>query len=223
MPIASFLKAADDKIRLRSALTRGTRFCALLAFSGAGVLIAFGRETLHQWVGFVDDTGYFVAVIMAVGWMGFWVFATTQAMLVGMRILWPMTWIHVFRAVSTIVLGVLMSYYWGVLGLAAGLVLPLFLSACTAVPYLACKYMQVRFKHLLKECLPAPLFIGVVVTLAGCAIQYVWPITSILVLGIQGVVILSVFGILAIWQGVDGASRRIILGKFGADRWGQQQ
>lgn len=215
VPVASFLQAAEDKIRLRSALIRSTRFCALLSFSGAAGLIAFSRAALTHWVDFSDNASYLVVVIMTVGWLGYWVFSAAQAMLVGMRVLWPMTWINAFRAVSTVILGTTMAYYWGVLGLAVGLVLPLFLSTCTVVPYLACKYTETRFGEMLKEVLRAPLLIGAIVTVVSWAIQYVWASTSIWVFVGQCMAVVLLFGVLAVWKGLDDASRHIILRKIG--------
>jgi membrane protein EpsK len=215
IPVASFLQAAAEKIRLRSALIRGTRFCALVSFSGAAGLIIFGRAALTHWVGFSDNTSYFVVVITTLGWLGYWVFSMAQAMLVGMRVLWAITWINVFRAVFTIILGAVLAYYWGVLGLAAGLVLPLFLSTCTVVPYIACKYTETRLGQLLKESLRGPLLVGAVVAAVSWAFQYVWVPTSIWAFVAQCMSVVLLFGGLSVWKGLDAASRYIILRRIG--------
>jgi len=216
VPMASRLKAEKDQERLRSALVRGSRFCVLLALSGGAVIFLFGRSIISHWVGVDDDQCYYTVVIFTFSWMGYWMFSVAHAMLVGMRVLWPITGIMVFRAVFSIVLGLILANYYGILGLAAGIELPRFLSATIAVPYLACKRVRITIRKYLGKIVPIPFVIGIIVAALSLAIQYFWVSTSIWVFLAQCVIVLFVFLSLALWKGLDRMSRRLIIDKITA-------
>jgi len=218
VPVASQLQAVQERARLRSALIRGTRLCMLLALSGSVPLILVAREALYYWVGFEDKASYHVVVILTIGWSGYWMFSAAQAMLVGMRVLWPITGMMVFRAVSSMILGIIMAYYWGLLGLTVGLIAPRFVSTCVVVPYLACRHTGTTFKDILKDVLPGPLFVGSILTTTCLAIRYAWKPGNILEFVAQCTILVFVFGLLALWKGLDLESRQVILGKIGVVR-----
>jgi len=216
VPMASQLKAKNDQERLRSALVRGSRFCVLLAFSGAAVIFLFGRSAILHWVGVDDDQCYYTVVILAFSWMGYWMFSVAHAMLVGLRVLWPITGIMVFRAVFSIGLSLILANYYGILGLAAGIELPRLLSATIVVPYLACQRMRITIRKYLGKILPIPFVIGTIIAVFSLGIQYIWVSTSVWIFLAQCVIVLIVFLSLALWKGLDGMSRRLIIDKITA-------
>ena len=218
VPVASQLQARQELARLRSVLVRSVRLCMLLAFAGTGPLILFGREAIYYWVGFEDNTTYFVVVILTLGWLGYWVCSSAQAMLVGMRVLRPITAMMIFRAVASIALGIVMAHYWGVLGLATGLILPRFLATWAVVPYLACKRTDSTLKDVLKKAVPGPLFVGIAVAAISWVMRHTWVPTSLWILVTECISVMIIFGLLAIWKGLDGPSRKLILGRASISR-----
>ncbi len=214
VPVASALQATDDNVRLRAALVRGTRFCALFAFSAAAMLLIFGRMALYHWVGFNDDTAYYIVVVTTIGMLGSWVFTVAQSILMGARILWPLTGMLMFRLVSCVVLGTIMGYYLSVTGLAMGLTIPILITSSTLVPHLACRHTDIRIGNLLRESLPGPLVVGSMVAMGAWMIQHVWPPESVWILMAQCAAVLVLFLIIAVVLGLDTASRKLILAKI---------
>ena len=214
VPMTSQLKANNDKERLRSALIRGSRFCVLLALSGAAVIFIFGRSVILHWVGIGDKQCYYVVVILTFSWMGYWMFSVAHAMLVGLRVLGPITGIMLFRAIFSLAIGLILAKYYGILGLVAGIELPRFLSATLIVPYLACHRMNISIRKYLGKILPTPFLIGIILSLVSLAIHYIWISTSVWVFLAQGIIVFIVFSVLALWKGLDGMSRRLIIDKI---------
>lgn len=213
VPIASSLKALEDKTRLKIALIRGTRVCSLLGFAVAAVLLVFGRSILYHWVKFEDITPYLVMCVLVVGRTPTWFFNIALSMLMGMRELWTITLMLLISTVSTIVLMFALSYYFGVFGLAVGIITPLSIICSTWIPYRACRVTEVTIGRLLKESIPWPLAVGALVALFAYSILNIFPPETVFVLIIEMGATLAVFLVLALFVGLDRGTREVILSR----------
>jgi len=214
VPIASSLQSAGDVRRLQSALIRGTRFCALLGFSAAAVLIVFGRPLLDHWVGPGQTTTYLVVVVVTAGMCGIWVFRVALSILVGMRTLWPLTIMHSSRVVLGLILAFVLARFWGAVGLAAGLMIPLIPTSFVWVPFYACRRTGVTMSTLFARGLPGPLGAAVVLAGVAWALKRVWPPDTVWILVSECALMLLLFAALALLWGLDGASRSLIMDRI---------
>ncbi|RKY12183.1 MAG: hypothetical protein DRP65_01985 [Planctomycetota bacterium] len=215
VPLASSLQASKEKARLQSALLRGTRLCSLLGLSGAMVLIIFGRAILFHWVEFDDITGYLVVVIMTIGRLSTWMFVVPLSMLKGMRALWSITIMLVTCTISCLILMLLLSHYFGLLGLATATLLPIFLAYSFWVPAKICHLTEVKVGRLLKEAIPTAVSIAILVAATAWGIQKVCVPAQLPTLVIELAIVLTLFLILAMFFGLDPASRAVLLSKAG--------
>lgn len=215
VPVASSLYGSERWEALRPVLIRSTRFCALFGLSGAAALITFGRDLINFWVGPGYSISYYVLVIIVLGWVASWTFSAAEAILIGTRKLWVLTFMLLFRLIAGILLAIIMAKSWGILGLTAGLVIPTAVNSGLFIPYFASKLCKIRLKKLSISVLPAPLGISLVVSLFILSMQAIWPAVNIGIFAAQCGMALTIFGILALLFGLDPGSRNILLGKIG--------
>lgn len=216
--VSSSLYAAQKWDKLKNVLIRGTRLCALCSFSGAVVLIMFGRDLIEYWVGPGYEISYYVLVISVSGWLFCWIFYCSQAILMSARKLWLLTIMMLFYVTAGIILAISMGYIWGILGLTAGLVAPLAINNIFFIPYFAAKACKVKMKELLVRSLPGPLFVALITTLAILVIQKTLPATSLIVLAVQIILVFLIFITLALLFGFDLETRNILLNIVGIKR-----
>jgi O-antigen/teichoic acid export membrane protein len=214
LPMASALKAANDNVRLQAALVRGTRFCAALAFPAAAVLLTFGQVILKYWAKFDNNVAYYVVVATTIGMFGTWVFKVPLAVLAGTKVLRPVTYMWIIRVAFGVPLGVAMGYYFGAVGVAAGLLTPILVTSNTWVPYKACQSTGITVGKLFHDTLIGPLVVGAIVAAGALMIQIVWPAKSLWILITECAVILMLFLALVVTVGLDAASRKLILAKL---------
>jgi len=214
VPVVSSLQASKENSRLQGVLIRGTRLCCLLALSGATVLIMFGRAILCHWVDFEDLSSYLVVVIVTVGRLGIWMFNVPAVVLMGMRVLWPLTIMFVICAGSCFILMPLLAYYCGILGLAVGMLLPLFLAYTSWIPYKSCRLTGTSGGRFLLESLTAPVSVALIVGAAALIIQRIWAPTELWIVVAELGIMLAVFGGLSMWIGLDQMSRSLLLSKM---------
>ena len=214
VPVASSLHAEGDTERLRRVLARALRFSAVFSIGGAACLIAFGRPVIEAWLGPGYDVAYTVLCIMSAGFAGMWTFHAVESMLMGVRLLWPITWVWVVRATGTIGLALLGGWLFDFEGMCVGLVAALFLTYLVWIPGLAARHFGVGWPGLYLRSLPAPLVVAAAVGATGFAIQRAIPPPPLWVLLAECVVVAGLFGALAFAIGLDGASRALILRKL---------
>lgn len=210
VPLASSLQTTDDLPRLKTALQRGTRFAALLGFSAAAVLIPFGQPVLNHWIGPDSGASYLVVFITTLGLLSSWVFAVAQAMLIGLRATWFLTSLQLAHLIASVIAAVAMSYAWGTTGLATGLVLPIFLTNATIIPWFACRRMGLSLVRLLATSLPGPAAVGGIVAISSWTIQQLWEPIELHVLGAEVGIIFAIFAGLSLVIGLDAASRNMV-------------
>ena len=215
VPVASSLYGLEKWDDLRIVLVRSTRFCALFSLGGAVALITFGRNLINFWVGPDYSISYYILVITVLGWTASWIFSAAEAILAGARRLWVLTFMLLFRLIAGILLAVIMANIWGILGLTAGLVIPVAINSGLFIPYFVTKLCKIGLKKLSVLTLPVPLGISLIVALCILFTQAIWPASNVWIFVAQSAVALVVFGILALLFGLDPASRNMLLGKLG--------
>ena len=215
VPVVSSLYGSEKWEQLRAVLMRSTRFCALFGFSGAVASILFGRDLIDFWVGPGYSISYYVLVITVLGWVASWTFSAAEAMLMGVRKLQALTIMLLFRLITGILLAIIMAKIWGILGLAAGLVIPTAITSGLFIPYFSSEFCKVKVKKLMMAALPTPLGISLAVSVSIIFMQAIWPVRNIGIFVAQCGMALIIFAILALLFGLDPASRNILLNKFG--------
>jgi len=151
--------------------------------------------------------------VLVVGRTPTWFFNIALSMLMGMRELWTITLMLLISTVSTIVLMFALSYYFGVFGLAVGIITPLSIICSTWIPYRACRVTEVTIGRLLKESIPWPLAVGALVALFAYSILNIFPPETVFVLIIEMGATLAVFLVLALFVGLDRGTREVILSR----------
>jgi membrane protein EpsK len=215
VPVASSFYGTKSWGPLRGVLIRSTRFCALFGLSGAAALIAFGEDLINFWVGSGYSTSYYILIIITLGWIGSWVFSAAEAILIGIRKLWVLTSMLLFRLIAGIFLAIIMTEYWGILGLTAGLVIPTAINSGLLIPYFTSKSCEVKLKTLLRLSLPVPLGISFAVLACITLMQMIRPAVNIGILIAECTIALALFGTLALMFGLDSTSRNVLLAKIG--------
>jgi len=215
VPIASSFYGSEKWEDLKTVLIRSTRFCGLFGLSGAVALLLFGRDLINFWVGPGYSKSYQVLIIITIGWISSWTFGAAEAILIGIRKLWVLTNMILFRLIAGIGLAIIMGHYWGILGLTMGLVIPTAINSTFLIPYFASKACKIKVSTLLSSSLPVPLAISLVVLVCIVGMKMVLPPTHIGIFIAECAVTLAVFGTLALMLGLDPTSRGVLLGKLG--------
>lgn len=206
MPIATSLKEQSDDHSMKFILLYGTRFCALLAFSGAAVLIVFSEAILYQWLGVDGISAYGVVLVTTLGMLGVWIHQVSLSIVMGSRILWPLTMMMLFRVAGCILFALVLGKYWGVTGLAAGLVIPVALTSLFYIPYLALKTVASSGRELAGQ-LVVPMLIGLLLAVLGYALRELLVPQSIGYLAVDLAIMAVVFAVLAYSWGIGKQAR----------------
>jgi len=214
IPMASSLHAMAGASGLGRALIKGTRVCSLFGLSLTAMLIVFGRDVLFVWVGSYQPLSYWVLVTCTLGLLGPWVFTVAQAMLMGTKVLGPITKMMVMRVVLSIALGVALAYLAGVIGLAVGIRLPLLLTTLMWIPREACRKAGISLRELSKKSIFIPTLIAIGIGLIGWSLRSAWPIRSFWMLAVESCIMLVVFGIVGFSLGMDRDTRGLVLKKL---------
>lgn len=211
MPIATSLNESSDVEALRKLLITGTRYCALLGVAAAGVLLAFGESILWHWLG--DDGAYSVVLITTLGTVGVWIFQVALSMIMGLKVLWPITAMMVFRMVFAVVLALVLGQYYGIAGLALGLVVPVALTSFFYIPWLAVRRVDVAGSELIKT-ICVPVLIGVLTGCMAYLLQRIWNPVELSMLVAELISVFLFFAVLSHFWGIDSQSRSMITRKF---------
>ncbi len=206
--VASSLQASGEEERLRKTAIFGTRFAALVGFSGAVLLIVFGMPAIEQWVGPGYESAYQVTVIVAAGMALPWAFNVALNMLMGMRILWPMTRVMLAQTALFLALATALGIRFELHGLAVAMVLPAALVNVLWVPPTICARAGLRVRDLLVGALPRPIAVAAAVGLASWGLTSLWPPTELAVVLVECAIAGSLFAALAAGWGLDPAMRR---------------
>ena len=214
VPMASALQAAGEQERLRTTAIRGTRFAALVGFSGSVLLITLGMPVIEAWVGPGHESAYRVTVIVAAGMAAPWAFTVALNMLMGMRILWPMTWMMLVQAALFLALAPALGIAFGLRGLAVALVLPVAGVQTLWVPATICARAGLSVREFLLRALPRPLSVAAAVGLVAWGLSRIWPPADLATLLAECALAGGLFVALAAAWGLDRETRHQLWSSF---------
>ena len=139
-PMSSHFHASGDLGRLRRAFITGNRVCALITFPLCVILVILGKPIIAAWVGVRYLSSYYVLVLLIVPRSLYLAQSTVNpnpdgnvtASHPGVRCL-------VLEGMANLVLSIFLAHPFGILGVAAGMAIPLdlyqpLLSAAAFVP-----------------------------------------------------------------------------------------
>jgi len=147
-------------------------------------------------------------VIVAAGMALPWAFNVALNMLMGMRILWPMTRVMLAQTALFLALATALGIRFELHGLAVAMVLPAALVNVLWVPPTICARAGLRVRDLLVGALPRPIAVAAAVGLASWGLTSLWPPTELAVVLVECAIAGSLFAALAAGWGLDPAMRR---------------
>ena len=211
LPVATSLKEKADNVGMQLLVLKGLRYCSLMAFSGAAMLIVFGESILWYWLG--DSEAYGVVVATTLGTLGVWINQVSLSVIMGMKVLWPITLMMLFRLVFCIVLALLLGGFFGVTGVASGLIIPVAITSLFVIPYFVIQRVEVNALDMFKM-LTAPAIIGFVVYLSALSLYEYWKPVDVLALLFELALMLIIFISLALVWGLDKEDRFMLRKKY---------
>ena len=213
-PVASSLYMTNQIERLRVAIMRSTRMSCLFSFSLAVVLILYGRDIVYVWAKIKSPEPYHIIIILTIGRISTWIFVNHLAMLKGIHDLWAITIMLAICLVASILLTPILTFFWQENGLAAGLVFPLFIAYAVWMPLRLSNKVQLKVKNILIYSIPIPLFVALIIVLAGLVLNQFWPEESLYPLLLKFLILITLALSLFITIGLDSESRKLICSKI---------
>lgn len=135
LPYASSQEASGDAAALRRTVVIGTKACLLIALPATATIMIAGRTFIEHWMGpsYAEVAGPLLVVI-AVGRL-FWLSqSSTGNILLGVGRHRVLTLTNLGTGIASIVLGVIFIQRWGLLGLAAGMAIPILVTQGIVLP-----------------------------------------------------------------------------------------
>lgn len=135
-PRFAVLYGSGQKEKLQQTLLHSTTVSSTFAFGGAAVLIVFGRQLIHLWVGMkFTDAAPVLSILVAA-------LAFDMAQNPGINILYALDRIRLIAAIyltealMNVALSLLLVRHYGIIGVALGTAIPCFLVRIFVVPAL---------------------------------------------------------------------------------------
>jgi O-antigen/teichoic acid export membrane protein len=183
-PIVVRLRASGGIEALQTMLIEGTRIALVLVTGVTIGVIGFGRPLLVRWMGAAFEAGavplYVLAlagvVLVGQGPLGNILLGTGRHRLVA--------FVSLAEAVANLVLSVVLVRRFGLVGVAIGTAVPIFIANLFVLLPAACRQVYVPLPRFLRLVLPAPLA-GAAPAIAVCVALRVWlpPATLAAILG----------------------------------------
>lgn len=214
MPIMSGLDALGDARGLRRLFLRSTRWCALLAFGIGGFLISSGGLLLSFWVGDRFAGSYPVLLTLTVGYMlllgqspaNVVVFARARHRALAVWLL--------LEGLLNLLLSSGLGLHFGLLGVAAGTVLPMLLMGLVVQPAYAVRAVGLALGEYWRRGLLRPAATLGLFLLVDGALLGAWVPDTALALGLRLCLQAMIYGGLAWRIGLEAGERRLLLGRW---------
>jgi O-antigen/teichoic acid export membrane protein len=215
-PMAASTLVTGDREHFRTLLIQGTRAAATLCFPLGAVLLVFCRPFLNIWMGPEYAWSWVVYAVLMIAMFGRISQAPTLYVLVGGGRIRGLAYVQILSAVATIVLTIVLVKVtsWGVVGVAIGVTVPLFVSHTLFLPWYAGRQMHVPVLRYFRESYLWP----VLSTLPGVGVaillRWLWLPTGWLSLIAEFAVSLGVIGVLAWHTCLDRSLRKRIVARL---------
>lgn len=125
-PMAAFARTEGQENRLRTILVRGTQVSNAVSLAFVIPTALFMDELIGAWLGPAFSQAGTTALILLAGLMVNNNHLVSVSLLQGVGKVKTVLSLHAVWASSTVILGVWLASYWGINGIALGMVLPLF-------------------------------------------------------------------------------------------------
>ena len=166
-PRFAVLYGSGQKEKLQQTLLRSTTVAGIFAFGGAALLLVFGRQLIHLWVGsaFTDAAPVLYVLVAAL--------AFEMAQNPGINVLFamdrirPLAGLWMVEALLNVSLSLLLVGPLGIIGVALGTAIPCFILKLLVLPYLVTRAASVPISKYYGRILLPALLAGIVVLLAA--------------------------------------------------------
>jgi O-antigen/teichoic acid export membrane protein len=213
------LDGSRQQQQLRDLLLRSTRFLALLSVLGASLLLVDGRALLRVWVGEEMMSAYPVLAVLTLGYLVNLAQHPSLLIVIAKGQHGPLGWWTIAEGVANIALSVVWGMSHGLLGVAAGTIVPMLVIKLMIQPYYACKAAELDGWRYLSEALARPMIVGVLFTVVAAKL-FISPelnaITFFTTVGLQVLVFLGLASAIGLTRAErqwlwDSARRRLCL------------
>ena len=172
MPMFSRAEATGDRARLRSQLVRATRLCAAIAMLIGGGLALYGDLFIERWLGPGFHDSYLVMLVLAPAFIVAMAQNPGIYMLYGLSKQERLLRLNVIEAVLNLSLSLALVFVWGILGVAAGTAISLFVTKTFLQPAILCDESGLsRREYYLRAVLWPLLVTGAAMALCHAALR----------------------------------------------------
>jgi O-antigen/teichoic acid export membrane protein len=156
-PMSSHLHATGDAMRLRQTLVLGNRACALIIFPLCAILVILGRSIIEVWMGANYLSSYLILVILSVSRTLYLAQSTSTKILLGMGRHRTLAAVLLLEGGINIVLSILLSRNFGIVGVALGTAIPLTVTSVFFLPRHVCRELDMSVRTFLSQAYLLPL------------------------------------------------------------------
>lgn len=216
-PVAAATLASGDRAMFRELLVGGTRAAAALCFPLGAVLLILCRPFLGIWMGEEYAWSWVVLGVLMISMFGRISQAPTLHILIGGGRIRGLAYIQMASAVATLALTILFATKtnWGVVGVAAGVTIPLFISHSVLLPCYAARQAEMNPMTYLRRAYLGPLVSTVPAVGVSMAMAAAWPIDGWMPLIVTACVALGASAVPVWYTCLDASLRAKVLAKIG--------
>ncbi len=216
-PMAASTLVTGDREHFRNLVIKGTRAAATLCFPIGALLVVFCEPFLSVWVGPEYAWSWAVCAVLMIAMFGRISQAPTLHVLIGGGRIRGLAYVQMGSAVATVVLTIVFvkATSWGVVGVAIGVTIPLFVSHTLFLPWYVARQMKVPVFQYVREAYLWPILSTLPGVGVAILLRWTWPPTGWVVLILESMISLGVIAVLAWHTCLDKSIRERIKAKLG--------
>jgi len=206
-PVVVRYGATNEPDALRAMLIEGTRLSLTLVFGLSVCLIGFARPLIARWMGPGFEAAVVPLYVLAMTGIVLIGLAPLASILVGTGRHRLVAFTALAEAVVNLVLSVILVRHFGLLGVAIGTAVPVFVANVFVIAPAVCRQLDLRMWDFLRTVAVGPLVGACVSALAVWTIRAAWPSQSLAAILAEGAVVGMIY-LAALWTlGLDAAVR----------------
>lgn len=215
LPVASSLESRGSEESLTRLLITGTRYSFLLILPLSTILLVMGKTLLGVWMGPIyAEKSYLILVIMLIPQIYCFSQFSTEEILLGTGRHRFFALISVAEAVANLVLSIILIRPYGIIGVALGTLIPAVVFRVFLSPLFIRQVTRIPFTFYLKESLLPPLAICIPVVIIAIMLDRWLTAESPFEIGLQGLLLLLVYYLLAWMYVIEKPIKDSILNRF---------
>jgi O-antigen/teichoic acid export membrane protein len=160
MPLLARYHVLEQNDQIREKLRFLLKVNTLLAVFGGGMIIIIGKAFIARWLGSEFVTSYPVLVVLIVAMTVEVMIHPARTAMTAMGKIRFVGVLEMGEALINIALTIVLVRYYGILGAALGLAIPLLLLKLFLVPTILCRQLQMKTALLYRSMIPAVLATG---------------------------------------------------------------